>query len=100
MSDEKDDEISRRAFIGTAGAALIGSAALPELAANALAAPQAAVAARDASASRTGIKVVVNGARQQIDVGDHWTLAELLRDHLRLTGTKLGCERGECGACT
>jgi aerobic-type carbon monoxide dehydrogenase small subunit (CoxS/CutS family) len=33
-------------------------------------------------------------------VEDRWTLAEVLRDHLTLPGTKLGCERGECGACT
>src|SRR5437870_3086327 len=48
----------------------------------------------------TTITLTVNGAARQIEVEDRWTLAELLRDHLGLTGTKLGCERGECGACT
>jgi aerobic-type carbon monoxide dehydrogenase small subunit (CoxS/CutS family) len=43
---------------------------------------------------------VVNGTQQRIEVEDRWTLAELLRDHLELTGTKIGCDRGECGACT
>jgi aerobic-type carbon monoxide dehydrogenase small subunit (CoxS/CutS family) len=44
--------------------------------------------------------VKVNGVVHRIGVEDRWTLAEVLRDHLNLTGTKLGCERGECGACT
>jgi aerobic-type carbon monoxide dehydrogenase small subunit (CoxS/CutS family) len=43
---------------------------------------------------------VVNGTEHRVDVEDRWTLAELLRDHLGLTGTKIGCDRGECGACT
>jgi aerobic-type carbon monoxide dehydrogenase small subunit (CoxS/CutS family) len=50
--------------------------------------------------SRTMIRLNVNGVSHQIEVEDRWTLAELLRDHLDLTGTKIGCDRSECGACT
>jgi aerobic-type carbon monoxide dehydrogenase small subunit (CoxS/CutS family) len=53
-----------------------------------------------ASRPKTQIRLTLNGGARRVEVDDHWTLAEMLRDHLRLTGTKLGCERGECGACT
>ena len=56
--------------------------------------------AADPGVPRTTIQTTVNGARQTIEVEDRWTLAEMLRDHLGLTGTKIGCDRGECGACT
>jgi carbon-monoxide dehydrogenase small subunit len=50
--------------------------------------------------SRTAIRLTVNGVSHHVHVEDHWTLVELLRDHLDLTGTKIGCDRGECGSCT
>jgi aerobic-type carbon monoxide dehydrogenase small subunit (CoxS/CutS family) len=50
--------------------------------------------------SRTAISLTVNGIRHRLEVEDRWTLVELLRDHLDLTGTKIGCDRSECGVCT
>ena len=52
------------------------------------------------AAPRTSVSITVNGLEHSVEVEDRWTLNELLRDHLELTGSKLGCERGECGACT
>jgi carbon-monoxide dehydrogenase small subunit len=46
------------------------------------------------------ISLTVNGVREYVDVPSHWTLLRLLRERLALTGTKNGCEAGECGACT
>jgi carbon-monoxide dehydrogenase small subunit len=46
------------------------------------------------------IELEVNGRRWEGDVKGRTTLADLLRDRLRLTGTHLGCEQGVCGACT
>jgi carbon-monoxide dehydrogenase small subunit len=46
------------------------------------------------------IKVTINGSLERLDVPSNLTLLQLLRDRLALTGTKDGCEAGECGACT
>jgi carbon-monoxide dehydrogenase small subunit len=46
------------------------------------------------------VSLEVNGRPHRIDVEPHWTLLEVLRDRLNLTGTKECCAEGECGACT
>ncbi len=49
---------------------------------------------------RKRIALSVNGKKVEVDVDSRMTLAELLREELNLTGTKVGCNRGECGSCT
>jgi 4-hydroxybenzoyl-CoA reductase subunit gamma len=46
------------------------------------------------------LKLTVNGRDREDAVADHTLLVEYLRDALGLTGTKRGCDGGECGACT
>jgi xanthine dehydrogenase YagT iron-sulfur-binding subunit len=96
-------DLSRRDFIEGTGAALV-LAATPALGA----APSATGDATGADAAlqqspatpRTPIRITVNGTEHRVQVEDRWTLNELLRDQLELTGSKIGCNRGECGACT
>jgi aerobic-type carbon monoxide dehydrogenase small subunit (CoxS/CutS family) len=97
--NEGSDELSRRGFLQGSGAALVAAGlAGPSSPAGAATEPSADQVA--SSAPRSSVRFTVNGAEQRLEVEDRWTLVEVLRDHLGLTGTKIGCERGECGACT
>ena len=101
MSDEKKKtKLSRRSFLkglggGAIGTAVISTGLLKTDGAEAYT-PESVAGAR----GKTAITLKVNGKSYRVAVEHRQTLAEVLRDELGLTGTKIGCDRGECGACT
>ena len=50
--------------------------------------------------AKISVSLTLNGAATRLDVSPWTTLLDALRDHLDLTGTKKGCDHGQCGACT
>ncbi|MEZ5488734.1 MAG: (2Fe-2S)-binding protein [Gammaproteobacteria bacterium] len=88
-------ELSRRTFLKTTGATVAATTVAP-----AVISAASARAQESNQGAGTAIELTVNGVLRRVTVQDHWTLVELLRDHLQLTGTKIGCNRSECGACT
>jgi xanthine dehydrogenase YagT iron-sulfur-binding subunit len=90
-------KISRRRFVEGTSAGIVAVAAIPAVEAQQKA---TVTPTPHPGVPRTTIRINVNGVDRRVEVEDRWTLVELLRDHLELTGTKIGCDRGECGACT
>ena len=88
--------ISRRGFLKTVG---MGAAAVA--AARTVGAAEPATEVREIPAGATTPVVLnVNGRERRVLVEARWSLLFVLRERLGLTGTKEGCARGECGACT
>ncbi len=87
--------MNRRSFIKSAG--VVGAAAgISSVAETAEAAPKNTIVGPGV----TSVQLQVNGKSQTVKIEPRTTLAVALRDHLHLTGTKIGCDRGSCSACT
>ena len=95
MQPPDDLEISRRKFLllGTAAAAATLIPPLAEAQAPAGDAPQTA-------AATARVSFTVNGKACELELDTRTTLLDALREHLHLTGSKKGCDQGQCGACT
>ena len=98
-NEPKSGGLTRRDFLEGTGAVLVVAGAAPKLTA---AEPRSATVARQEAEAvpRTLIRLTVNGTKHRVQVEDGGTLNELRRDQIELTGSKIGCNRGECGACT
>ena len=83
--------ISRRRFLGTAGVTTLALASPAALAEPTTETPPL---------PKENVRLSVNGRQHALDLDSRTTLLDMLREHLALTGTKKGCDQGQCGACT
>jgi xanthine dehydrogenase YagT iron-sulfur-binding subunit len=105
MHDERDlrmqtdeDDLSRREFLGqvtVGGSVLVGAALVPQRVAGSDDAPTPGQ-----EADLLPVVLTVNGKKHELKLDARVTLLDALREHLELTGTKKGCDHGQCGACT
>lgn len=89
-----DWPVSRRDFVKGAGAVLGATTLAPSLA------QAAGDGATPPAATQVPLHLTINGEQKQMMVDPRMSLLDLLREELKMTGTKKGCDHGQCGACT
>lgn len=100
MAKEAKSGVTRRAFLKSTGAAISAVGLLDIGRPAAAESPDPVAAHSETSPGAFTIALNVNGRRRTVTIEPQATLAEILRGPLDLTGTKIGCDRGACSACT
>ena len=85
---------SRRRFLEASGVATLAVASLPAFA------ETAGQSGQPRPPDLESVKLTINGRQYALDLDPRTTLLDALRERLALTGTKKGCDHGQCGACT
>jgi len=90
--DQSSDKLGRREFLITTGTVTLACACAGK--------PVSGDAAAPPSSDQMEISLLVNGEKRSLRIDPRTTLLDLLRENLALSGTKKGCDMGQCGACT
>jgi xanthine dehydrogenase YagT iron-sulfur-binding subunit len=97
MQSSNDSDLSRRELLmATAASVAIGAAGSGARAEASTEVAQPAIA----TPSMANVSFTVNGVAQELELDTRTTLLDALREHLHFTGSKKGCDQGQCGACT
>jgi xanthine dehydrogenase YagT iron-sulfur-binding subunit len=90
---EAEGGVTRRGFLGSVSAGAVAAA-------TGVVRPAEAVPEITSPDEMVQVALTINGRLHRLLVEPRWTLLFVLRERLGITGTKAGCERGECGSCT